>query len=79
MMTLNYLTNNFIRTDCGIHGAQLSDRDCKIIRRYVQRLDKKGKFHHTGVYWIANELAANGVIHPQLQNKTEFFRTNQQI
>lgn len=65
-MNLNYLTNKFIRTEVGIHGAEISDRDCVAIRAEVQRLYNQSKFHHTGIYWVANRMAANGTIHPQL-------------
>ncbi|MGI2907149.1 hypothetical protein [Tolypothrix sp. VBCCA 56010] len=63
---LDYVTHDFVRADCSIHGAMLSDNDCDIIIAEVKRLWASGQFHHTGVYWIANSLAANGMIHPTL-------------
>lgn len=63
---LAYLTDDFIRCDCGIHGAQLSEEDCARIREEVIRLHTRGEFHHTGIYWIANRLAGEGEIHPLL-------------
>ena len=59
---LNYLTREFVKQDCGTNGAILSDRDCDIIIDKVKQLHSVGKFHHTGVYWIANSLAADGLI-----------------
>lgn len=66
MDNLDYLTNNFIRSDIRINGAEITDEECSFIRVEVQRLHEQGKFYHTGVYWIANRLAVDGVIHPQL-------------
>lgn len=63
-MDLSYLTNPFIRSDVGINGAEITDDECELIRAQVQRLHEQGEFHHTGVYWIANKLAADGIIHP---------------
>ncbi|BAZ00508.1 hypothetical protein NIES37_45000 [Tolypothrix tenuis PCC 7101] len=63
---LAYLTDDFIRRDCGIHGARFSDEDCIRIREEATRLYTCGKFHHTGVYWIANRLVGEGKIHPIL-------------
>jgi len=62
---LNYLTREFVRQDCGNNGAILSDRDCDIIIDKIKQLHSIGKFHHTSVYWIANSLAADNLIHPQ--------------
>ena len=62
---LNYLTREFIREDCNINGAILSDSDCDIVIDKVKQLHSVGKFHHNGVYWIANSLAADNLIHPQ--------------
>lgn len=64
-MELNYLTNDFIRNDVGIWGAKLSDEDCEKIRLEVIKLNALGEFYHTGVYWIANRLAADGAIFPR--------------
>lgn len=58
-----YVTREFVRNDCGIHGAQFSDADCDRIIAEVQELAQLGEFHHTDVYWIANRLAAEGCIH----------------
>ena len=66
-MTLEYLTDEFIRRDCDIHSAGFSDEDCQRIREEVFTLYNKGEFHHTGVYWITNRLAADGVIQPQFR------------
>jgi hypothetical protein len=63
---LAYLTDDFIRRDCRIHGAQLSEEDCARIREEVIRLHECGAFHNTGIYWIANRLAGEGEIHPIL-------------
>ncbi|MDZ8260583.1 hypothetical protein [Nostoc sp. ChiQUE01b] len=63
---IDYVTRDFVRRDCGVYGAVLSDEDCDVIIAEVQQLAEQGKFHHTGVYWIANSLAANGMIHPTL-------------
>ena len=65
-MEINYLTRDFVRQDCGIYGASLSDSDCDTVIAEVKRLAVKGKFSHTGVYWIANRLVAEGRIHPTL-------------
>lgn len=64
---LDYLTREFVRSDCGIHGAELSDEDCDRVIAEVKRLNNERNFHHTGVYWIANELAANGHIKPLIK------------
>ena len=64
MNNLDYLTREFVKQDCGINGAVLSNEDCDRIIKEVKRLYSIGKFHHTGVYWIANRLAADGVINP---------------
>lgn len=60
-----YVTREFVREDCGINGATFSDEDCDVVIAYVQRLAIEGKFKHSGVYWIANSLAGDGLIHPQ--------------
>ena len=65
-MDLSYLTNQFIRSEVGIYGAEITDDECELIRAQVQRLHKQGEFHHTGVYWIVNRLAADGIIHSKL-------------
>ena len=64
MPDLNYLTREFVLNDCGVNGAALSNEDCDLIIAEVERLYSLGQFHHTGVYWIANQLAADGKIHP---------------
>lgn len=60
-----YVTREFVREDCGINGATFSDEDCDTVIAYVQQLALKGNFKHAGVYWIANALAGDGLIHPQ--------------
>jgi hypothetical protein len=55
-----------VRRDCGINGAVFSDQDCDVVIAQVQRLAIEGKFKHAGVYWIANALAGEGKIRPQL-------------
>jgi hypothetical protein len=60
-----YITRDFVRNDCGIHGTTFSDEDCDLVIAKVQRLAMEDKFQHTGVYWIANALAADGLIHPK--------------
>ena len=65
-MPLDYLSDEFIRRDCGVHGAEFSNSDCEKIRKEVLRLHEKGEFHHAGVYWMANRLVAEGVIQPKL-------------
>lgn len=69
MNNLDYLTREFVRQDCGINGAVLTDEDCDRIIKEVKRLYKIGKFHHTGVYWIANRLTAEGIINPIVKEK----------
>jgi hypothetical protein len=59
-----YVTRDFVRNDCGIHGTTFSDEDCDLVIAKVQRLAMEDKFQHTGVYWIANALAADRLIHP---------------
>lgn len=66
MTNLDYLTDDFIRGEVGIWGAKISDEDCETIRAYIHYLDERGEFHHNGVYWIANRLASEGRIQPQL-------------
>lgn len=68
MSNLDYLTREFVRNDCGTNGAFLSDRDCDLIIAEVKRLDALGEFYHTGVYWIANRLAGEGVINPIVED-----------
>ncbi len=68
--TVAYVTREFVRRDCGVSGAILSDEDCDRIIARVQRLTIEGKFGHSGVYWIANALAAKGLIRPQLPERT---------
>jgi hypothetical protein len=64
-----YVTREFVRQDCGINGATFSDEDCDTVIAYVQQLALGGKFKHSGVYWIANALAGDGLIHPQLPER----------
>lgn len=66
MTNLDDLTNDFIRSEVGIWGAKISDEDCEIVRQEVYRLNAAGEFHHNGIYWIANRLALERKIHPQL-------------
>jgi hypothetical protein len=66
LQSVSYITREFVRCDCGINGANLSDEDCDIVIAEVQRLEIEGKFKHAGVYWIANALAGEGKIRPQL-------------
>ncbi|MBW4595452.1 MAG: hypothetical protein KME46_21755 [Brasilonema angustatum HA4187-MV1] len=61
-----YVTQEFVRQDCGIYGVKLVDADCDVIIDEVKKLAQQGNFHHTGVYWIANYLAAEGRIHPNV-------------
>jgi hypothetical protein len=61
-----YVTREFVRADCSIHGASFSDADCDTIIAEVQKLAQQGNFHHAGVYWIANRLTAEGQIHPTM-------------
>lgn len=63
---IDYIDYAFIRQDVAIHGATLSDADCQTVLEEVRRLDSLDEFHHTGVYWIANRLAADKLIHPVL-------------
>lgn len=70
-MNLDCLTNEFIRFDVGINGAKITDKECSLIRLEVQRLHEQG-FHHVGVYWTANRLAADGVIHPRLAKDFQY-------
>ena len=60
---LDYLTREFVRGECGVFGATLDDRECDLIILETQQLYLQGQFHHTGVYWVANALAANNLIH----------------
>ncbi|BAY59255.1 hypothetical protein NIES2135_61320 (plasmid) [Leptolyngbya boryana NIES-2135] len=66
-----YVTREFVRADAGANGAQFSDEDCDCIIAEVQRLYAEGNFHHNGVYWIANRLAADRLIHPTLPDHFE--------
>ena len=61
---ISYITRESIRAEIGIFGAKLSDEDCDKVIAEVKRLDAAGEFEHSGVYWIANRLAADGVINP---------------
>lgn len=61
-----YVTRELVRSDCSAHGAILTDKDCDQIIAEVQELAQLRKFSHSGVYWIANRLAAEGTTHPQL-------------
>lgn len=72
-MTVDYLSNEFIRRDCGVHGAEFSDEDCQKIREEVLLLHEKGEFNYAGVYWIANRLVADGVIQPKLSRNNSNF------
>jgi len=65
----SYITRSFVRKDVGANGAQLTDQDCDRIIAEVLRLDEESSFPHTGIYWIANRLAADGLIHPILEAK----------
>lgn len=65
--SVTYVTREFVRSDCQVHGAMLSDSDCDRVIAEVQELAQHGNFAHTGVYWIANRLAGSKCIHPQLQ------------
>ena len=67
MTELSYLTREFVRKDCGTNGATFSDEDCDRIIQEVKRLHSEGKFFHTGCYWIANRLAAEGIIKPEFE------------
>ena len=67
MTELNYLTREFVRRDCGINGAVLTDEDCDRVIEEVKRLHSIGEFHHSGVYWIANRLAAENIINPEIK------------
>jgi hypothetical protein len=66
-----YITREFVREECGICGAVFSDEDCDIVIAEVQRLAIEGKFDYKGVYWIANALAADGLIHPSLPKRKQ--------
>lgn len=61
---LDYLTRDFVRDECCIFGAVLSDTDCDRIIKEVKLLYAQGQFHHTGVYSIADYLAAQNLISP---------------
>ena len=37
MTNLDYLTNDFIRSEVGIWGAKISDEDCEIVRQEVYK------------------------------------------
>ena len=65
MSNLDYLTREFVRKDCGSNGAVLSEIDCDLVIEEVKRLHAIKEFHHTGVYWVANKLAGEGVIKPE--------------
>ena len=60
-----YITKDFVRNDCKINGAILSDFDCDRVIAEVQELAQQGNFTHTGIYHIANRLAGSKCIHPQ--------------
>lgn len=62
---ITYIIRDFVRQECSVWGAILSDLDCDEVIAEVARLAKQGKFHHTGVYWIANRLVAEGRINPK--------------
>ena len=79
MTELDYLTREFVRRDCGINGAVLTDEDCDLVIEEVKRLYAIGKFHHTGVYWIANRLVAEGVIKPQFETGPYGYISDEQI
>jgi hypothetical protein len=64
--SVSYVTREFVRRDCGINGATFTNEDCDVVIAEVQRLAVKGKFKHSGVYWIANALAGERKIRPQL-------------
>ena len=65
MKDIDYITREFVRHDCGVHGAIFSDENCDIVIAEVARLAEEGMFSHTGVYWIVNRLAAEGRISPK--------------
>jgi hypothetical protein len=60
--SIAYVTREFVRRDCGVNGVILSDEDCDAVIAEVTKLAIEGKFKHTGVYWIANDLTARGKI-----------------
>lgn len=66
MDKLAYLTNEFMKQDVGVNGAAITDQECQTINQTVMALDANGQFNHMGVYWIANQLAADGKIRHQL-------------
>lgn len=49
---ISYITREFVRQECSVFGAILSDEDCARIIVEVARLTECGESHHTGVYWI---------------------------
>ena len=61
---LDYLTYDFVRHECSVFGAILSNTHCQLVIAEVHSLYLRGQFHHTGIYWIANHLAARKIIHP---------------
>ena len=79
MSNLDYLTREFVRKDCGSNGAVLSEIDCDLVIQEVKRLYDKGEFHHTGVYWVANKLAGEGVIKPELITGLYGYISDEQI
>lgn len=62
-----YITREFVHNDCHLHSTVLSNEDYDRIIAEVQELAQQGNFAHTGIYSIANRLACEGTIHPQLQ------------
>lgn len=62
-----YITREFVHNDCHLHSTVLSNEDYDRIIAEVQELAQQGNFAHTGIYWVANRLACEGTIHPQLQ------------
>lgn len=62
---LDYLTRDFVQDECQIFGAIFNDDDCDLIIAEAHHLYSQGNFHHTGVYWIANDLTARNLISPQ--------------
>ncbi len=65
LLTWMYLTNEFMKQDVGVNGAAIN-QECQTINQTVMALDANGQFNHMGVYWIANQLAADGKIRHQL-------------
>jgi hypothetical protein len=67
--TVAYITREFVREECGIWGAVFGDEDCDVVIAKVQQMAIEGKYGHCGTYWIANALAADGLIRPILPKR----------